>query len=84
MPWQLQCYVQACPGLRSAVADGLVQQYPDSNFPLTPQMTLQGYLTKLDMGNLVSTGMLSVNVLFSNDIQVRHIPAHTALHMGIS
>ena len=57
---------------------------PDSNFPLTPQMTLQGYLTKLDMGNLVSTGMLSVNVLFSNDIQVRHIPAHTALHMGIS
>lgn len=33
-------------------------------------LAMQGYLTKLDLGNLVSTGMLSVNVLFSNDIQV--------------
>ena len=38
---------------------------------LEPDMALQGYLTKLDLGNLVSAGMLSVNVLFSNDIQVR-------------
>ena len=38
---------------------------------LKSEVQLQGYLTKLDMGNLVTAGMLSVNVLFSNDIQVR-------------
>ena len=31
---------------------------------------LQGYLAKLGLGNLVSTGMLSINVLFGNFIQV--------------
>ncbi len=31
---------------------------------------LQGYLAKLGLGNLVSTGMLSINVLFGNYIQV--------------
>ena len=33
-------------------------------------MPVQGYLTKLDMGELVSAGMVSINVLFSSDIQV--------------
>ena len=47
------------------------QQQTLNNKPLMPETTLQGYLTKLDLGNLVSTGMLSVNVLFSNNIQVR-------------
>ena len=50
---------------------------------LTSGMALQGYLTKLEMGNLVSAGMLSVNVLFSNDIQVRlHFP-HPASRSGM-
>lgn len=30
----------------------------------------QGYLAKLGMSNLVSVGMLSINVLFGNSIQV--------------
>ena len=36
---------------------------------------LQGYLTKMNMGELVSAGMVSINVLFSSDIQV-HIIRH--------
>ena len=31
---------------------------------------MQGYLTALDMGALVSAGMVSINVLFSSDVQV--------------
>lgn len=31
---------------------------------------MQGYLTALDMGELVSAGMVSINVLFSSDVQV--------------
>lgn len=37
--------------------------------PLLP--FLQGYLTKLEMGSLVSAGMVSINVLLGSDIQVR-------------
>ena len=51
--------------------------------PLTLNVALQGYLTKLDLGNLVSAGMLSVNVLFSNDIQVRLYPLSRSLFFGI-
>ena len=46
-------------------------------------MALQGYLTKLEMGNLVSAGMLSVNVLFSNDIQVCSDLLHPASRSGM-
>ena len=37
---------------------------------LNKRLLLQGYLKRLDMGDLQSAGMLSVNVLFSNSIQV--------------
>jgi len=41
---------------------------------------LQGYLTKLDMGSLVSAGMVSINVLFSNAMQVCPFTIPTLCH----
>ena len=45
---------------------------------------LQGYLTKLDMGSLVSAGMVSINVLFSNAMQVCPFSMPTRCHPHIS
>jgi hypothetical protein len=42
-------------------------------------LLLQGYLAKLGLGNLVSTGMLSINVLFGNFIQVNALDFLPAL-----
>ncbi|EIE24891.1 hypothetical protein COCSUDRAFT_65584 [Coccomyxa subellipsoidea C-169] len=40
------------------------------NFLQQKDPKIQGYLARLGLGNLVSTGMLSINVLFGNFIQV--------------
>ena len=71
-------------GLRDVFTCGLVQQHTASKLVLTPRLALQGYLTKLQLGNLVSAGMLSVNVLFSNDIQVRLNHGHPSLRSTLS
>ncbi|CAL8464142.1 g3677 [Coccomyxa elongata] len=42
----------------------------NGNFLQQKDPKIQGYLAKLGLGNLVSTGMLSINVLFGNYIQV--------------
>ncbi|KAK9918030.1 hypothetical protein WJX75_000687 [Coccomyxa subellipsoidea] len=51
----------------------------DGNFLQQKDPKIQGYLAKLGLGNLVSTGMLSINVLFGNFIQVNALDFLPAL-----
>ncbi|CAK0786336.1 hypothetical protein CVIRNUC_009549 [Coccomyxa viridis] len=61
--------IDISPALDARTGKLLKQQNPD----------IQGYLTALDMGELVSAGMVSINVLFSSDVQVTNLTFLPAL-----